>query len=466
MWFEHSIVGWLNRMNQPLQLPPMAGLTLGHLTDNPSHAVVWAHNRRAEHACVVGKTGSGKTHFMEYLAWQLMSQNEPFVFLDYHGDATDHLVRLAARSPEGAARLLIVDPTDPHVSPGLNPLETMDADERSVFGRASELSAILRQRWGVEAFGARTEELLRNTLFVLAATHQTLVEAPRLLTSPEFRAQLVSQITHPEVLDYWHDRYEPLSEAMKGAFREPLLNKVTAFLTEPACRHLLGQRQSTINFAAAINEGRWIVVNLAKGKLREHAHTLGNLIFARLQFDILARANVAPERRRLFTVFCDEVQNLAENDLATLLAEGRKFQVSLTTGHQYWDQLSHELRGALLSAGTHVFFRLSSSDAGILASELSVGAKQRYHRELTLLARGQAVGRVGSGAPVTFTVPPLPSIRTSADRIRALRDVAVQRCSRSRDQVEADIRARRDIVRVVTRPAPVTHDANDGQHGW
>ena len=29
--------------------------------------------------------------------------------------------------------------------------------------------------------------------------------------------------------------------------------------------------------------------------------------------------------RRLFALFCDEVQNLAENDLVTLLAEGRKF---------------------------------------------------------------------------------------------------------------------------------------------
>ncbi len=466
MWFEHSIVGLLNRMNQPLQLPPSAGLTLGHLTDNRSHAVVWAHNRRAEHACVVGKTGSGKTHFMEWLAWQLMCQREPFVFLDYHGDATEHLVRLAANSPDAVGRLLIVDPTDPVVSPGLNPLETATGDERAVFSRASELSSILRQRWNVDAFGARTEELLRNTLFVLAATNQTLVEAPRFLTSREFRAHLLSQVTHPEVLDYWNDRYEPLSEGMKGAFREPLLNKVTAFLTEPACRHLLGQRQSTINFAAAIDEGRWIIVNLAKGKLREHAHTLGNLIFARLQFDILARANVSPERRRLFTVFCDEVQNLAENDLATLLAEGRKFQVSLTTGHQYWDQLSHELRGALLSAGTHVFFRLSSNDAGILSSELSVGGKQRYHRELTLLTRGQAVGRVGSSAPVTFTVPPLPATRTSAAQLRALRDAAVQRCSRSRAQVEADIRSRREVARPMAAVTPQRHDPNDGQQGW
>ncbi|MGH9203299.1 MAG: hypothetical protein ACRD2A_18885, partial [Vicinamibacterales bacterium] len=197
----------------------------------------------------------------------------------------------------------------------------------------------------------------------------------------------------------------------------------------------------------------------------EHAHTLGNLIFAKLQFEILARANVAQGQRRLFTIFCDEVQNLAENDLATLLAEGRKFRVSLITGHQFWEQLSKELRGALLSAGTHVFFRLSSNDAAVLSSELSVSAKQRFHRELTQLPRGQAIGRIGSGPPLSFTVPPLPEVRATTDRLRALREVSVSRYSRPRAHVENEIRTRRE-PRPATPAIETRHDSDDGQHGW
>jgi hypothetical protein len=307
----------------------------------------------------------------------------------------------------------------------------------------------------VSAFGARTEELLRNVLFVLAATHYTLVEAPLLLTSHAFRQRLV-------------ERYEPLSEGMKAAFREPLLNKITAFLTESASRHLLGQQRSTLRFSEAIDAGQWIVVNLAKGKLREHAHTMGNLIFARLQFDVLARANVPEASRQLFTVFCDEVQNLAENDLSTLLAEGRKFRVSLITGHQFWEQLPKELRGALLSAGTHVFFRLSSNDAGVLASELSVGARQRYHRELTVLPRGQALVRAGAAAPVAIDVPSLPRLIRSRTEVAAVRERAIRRCSRWRNDVEAEIRDRRQqATELPTAPTRINHDGTaEGQQGW
>src|SRR5258706_5732397 len=248
MWFEHTFVDLLNRFNRRGKPTTQAGLTLGSLTDNPSHTVVWTTVRRPEHACVVGKTGSGKTHFMEWLACQLMERSEPFVFFDYHGDATERLVALATRFSNADQRLVVIDPTDSQSSPGLNPLESTGADGSTVFGRTSELAAILRQRWQVDAFGPRTEELLRNTLFVLAATNHTLVEAPLLLTSQAFRTRLVSQLTQPDILDYWMSRYEPLSEAMKGAFREPLLNKITGFLTEPSCRHLLGQQVSTLRF--------------------------------------------------------------------------------------------------------------------------------------------------------------------------------------------------------------------------
>lgn len=466
MWFEHLAVSLLNRLNTPRRFVADAGLTFGFLEPD-AHPVVWPNARRAEHLCVVGKTGAGKTHFFEYLAYQLVETREPFVFLDYHGDATGHLVRLAAESPDVAQRLTIIDPAHPDHSPGINPLEVDPQDARAAFARSAQVASILHQRWRVDAFGPRTEELLRHTLYVLAACGQTLVEIPAFLTSTPFRQQLLAQITHPEILDYWHQRYEPLSDAMKAQVREALLNKVTALLTDPCCRHLLGQPRSTVRFAEAIDAGQWIVIHLPKGLLGEHAHTLGNLLFARLQFDILARTAIPHAQRRLVTVFADEVQNLAENDLATLLAEGRKFQVSLVTGHQYWDQLSKELRGALLSAGTHVFFRVSSSDASTLAAELSVSGKGRYQSELTLLLRGQAIARIGAGQPLTLKVPPLRTPPSTARRLADLRLTATTRHSRSRVEVEREIRARREVIPPLDLDTALNQETHDeGQTHW
>lgn len=71
---------------------------------------------------------------------------------------------------------------------------------------------------------------------------------------------------------------------MKSAFREPLLNKITAFLSEPGARHLLAQQVSTIDLSAIMREQKCLIIRLSKGRLREHAHTIGNLVFAQLQF--------------------------------------------------------------------------------------------------------------------------------------------------------------------------------------
>src|SRR5438552_4876021 len=187
---------------------------------------------------------------------------------------------------------------------------------------------------------------------------------------------------------------------MKGASREPLLNRVTAFLTEPAARHLLAQSKSTVDVSRVMREQQWLIIRLPKGRLREHAHTLGNLLFAQLQFAALAREALPVHERRTFTLVCDEVQNLAENDLGTLVTEGRKFGISVITANQFWEQLPKELRGCLLSAASHICFRVSSADAHVLAGELSLERQSRLTLELTELYRGEAVARL-AGAGVS-----------------------------------------------------------------
>jgi Type IV secretion-system coupling protein DNA-binding domain len=428
------------------------GLLLGTTLDSSARPVHLPDARRFEHVVIVGKTGVGKTHCLEQLANQHFERREGFCFIDYHGDATDHLVRLAARYPDAEHRLALIDPTDPDRSPGLNPLEITDGGEQVAFSRSAELAAILKQRWGVETFGARTEELMRNTLYTLAANGYTIIEASLLLTSRTFRSRLVAQLTNPEVVAYWQERYEPLTDPMKAVFREPLLNKVSGFVTDPASRHLLGQQTSTLNFAEAMSDGRWVLINLSKGRLRDHAHTLGNLIFARLQFDVMARAHLPEQSRRLYSVFCDEVQNLAENDLMILISEGRKYRISLFTANQFWEQLPRELRAALLSAGTHIFFRVSAHDASTLAAELSTQGRTRYIQQLTGLPRGQAVVRVGWEPPALVRVPALVGKNPPAPQVTRLYRHAAVSYSRPRAQIEAEIRQRRQHALSIAEP--------------
>jgi hypothetical protein len=423
--------------------------------------------RRPEHAVVLGKTGVGKTHLLELLATQCMERRNGFAFFDFHGDATTHLLAMAATHEAVSERLVIIDPTDPDRSPGLNPLEITDGGDGERFGRVSELSSILRQRWGMDSFGARTEELLRNALFTLAANHLTLVELPVLLTQTDFRNTAVLGVTNDDVRSYWRDRFEPLSEPMKASFREPILNKTTDFIGTPWIRHLIGQPVSTVRLSEAMQTGKWLLINLSKGILREHAHTLANLIFAKLQFDIMARIRHPQSERQLFTIICDEVQNLSENDLVLLLTEGRKFAVSLITANQFWEQLPRSLRGALLATGTQIFFRLSAADARVLGPELSTSGR-RYAELLNSLPRGEAIVRIGADAPLHLRIPRLPSPNRQAD-VERLRSLSATRYTRSRLDIERDIHARRTFTydrEPPNRQTPPTVPTDGGQHDW
>jgi hypothetical protein len=462
MWFEDLTSSLLNRLFPKPSGATPAGIFVGTQVDPPHTLVVFPDRHRNQHLVVVGKTGFGKTHALEFVVTQLAERGEGFAFFDFHGDASLSLIGRLLQRPRAEERLIVVDPSHPTRSPGINVLAS-HAAEADRFRKVSEIASILRQRWGVDSFGARTEELLRNGLYTLAGTGRTLADLPKLLTDAAVRRGLADEVEHPDVQSYWRDRYEPLSEGMKAAFREPLLNRVTAFLTEPAARHLLGQSESTVDVSEVMRHQQWLIIRLPKGRLREHAHTLGNLLFAQLQFAALAREALPLLERRTFTLVCDEVQNLAENDLGTLITEGRKFGISIITANQFWEQLPKELRGALLSAASHICFRVSSADAGILAGELNLERRSRLTVDLTNLARGEAIGRFGSEPVMRFRVPALPVVSpVSATVLESL----IAPITRPREEIERQLRQP-----ALAEASPVSSTAEsplvkEGQHDW
>lgn len=461
MWFEDLTAQVMNAVFRQAPRRPPPGLLLGYTLDSHDR-VVFADPIRCQHAVVLGKSGSGKTYLLESLATQLAERGEGFAFLDFHGDASLSLISRLLGLPNAADRLVILDPSHATRSPGINVLEASH-DEGDRFRRVSELSTILRQRWGVDAFGARTEELLRNSLYTLAANGGTLADLPALLTDTPVRRAMCGRLEHADIQAYWSNRYEPLSEAMKGAFREPLLNKVTGFLTEPAARHLLGQPTSTIDVSRVIARQQWLILRLPKGRLREHAHTLGNLVFAQVQFALLGRDTLPPSARHTFTLLCDEAQNLAENDLQTLLTEGRKFGCSVISANQYFEQLPKELRGALLSAHSHLCFRVNSTDAHIFAGELSLERRHRLAIDLTQLSRGEAVGRLGHDPVVRFRVPTLPRVSSVS---RARFDELIAPVTRDRREIEQTLRRTAGPLVASDTPIAAAVPVEEGQDAW
>src|SRR5258708_6370381 len=272
------------------------------------------YTKRAEHEAVLGRTGTGKTSLLRHLAEQDVDSDLGFLFFDLHGDTTPFLLRLIARQEvrrrvDLSTKLIVIEPGDPEWSVGLNVLER--GTGLQTFRQVSEFTEILKRRWNLDQLGPRTEELLRNTLHLLADNNLTLLETAPLLTNEAFRTACLRQSTNPEVEGYFRHRFDQASEAMQAVLRDPVLNKVSGFVADPRFRHMVGQRRSTFSLLEAIDSGYWVILNLDKGRLSEEAASASALFLTQPHNSLCA-----PRRRQLLPLSSDVVRNMGADDFA------------------------------------------------------------------------------------------------------------------------------------------------------
>lgn len=440
---------WNGSVTRKKQRAKHQGLDLGaRLVDGEANGhVTIPHEKRMEHLAILGRTGTGKSSLLKQMGRCDIEALLGFVNFDFHGDTTNFLLGAIADEEKRLGRdlsdrLIVIDPSDPQWAVGMNPLEGKRGGNR--FVQIAEFAAVLRERWQLDTFGARTDELLRNTLYVLADAGLTLLELAPLLTHAGFRARCLKHLENPEVRQYFELRYDSQSDAMKATMAEPILNKTSAFTADPCFRHIVGQR-STFSILDAMDEGRWVLVNLHKGRLGEQAATLGSLFFTAATNALFAR-----RKRDLFTLYCDEVQNLVANGsrIDTVLSEARKFGVSVCSANQFLDQYPADVRAAILSIGTHIFFQLSPADAQQIANALD-GGKQ-LAETLKNLPRRHFVLKSGHLPSVEGVAPKLWMPKADP---QDLYNRSMARWARKRSDIEEDIRKRQGLATRTTGEA-------------
>ncbi len=444
-FIEKKIAGLLNRHLRRSPLPDnRAQLDVGQLVidgDVRPMRIGIEQTRRAESIAILGKSGSGKSSLIQHLVEQDLNTSRGFAFFDLHGEASDAVLRyIASREAtlgiDLSERVIVIDPADPEYSVGLNPLRGQTAEDR--FVQIAEFSQILRQRWHLESFGARTDEVLRNALYVLSESNLTLAELALLLGNNVFRTTCLQNIRNDDVKQYFELRYNTASDAMRAVLAEPILNKTSAFISDPRFRHILGQQHSTFSLVEAMDNGFWIILKLDKARLGEQALTLGSLFLAKLKHALFSR-----RRRDLFTLYCDEIQNLVAIDagIETMIGEARKFAVGIVSANQFLSQYPPEMRDAILAVGSHIFFQLSGPDAQQIATMLDGG--KPLAELLKNLPRRHAVVKTVSERWREAVVPVL---RTSKADIADLCRRSRARWARPRGEIDAEIRARHAAV--------------------
>jgi type IV secretory pathway TraG/TraD family ATPase VirD4 len=322
---------------------------------------------RFSHIYIVGKTGTGKSTLLEIMALHDLALGNGFALIDPHGDLVE---RIAARIPDHRRSEVIYfnapDPVQPY---GYNPLRHVRADRITL--AASGFLEAFEKLWP-EAWGVRMEHILRNVLMaLLERPGTTMHDILRMLSDKSFRREVARSLQNQTVRTFLEKEFERFSFGYRADGTAPIQNKVGAFLADPLLNRILTAAPQDLHIRQIMDQGRVLLVNLAKGRMGEDSSSLlGALLVTTIGLAAYSRADARAASRRDFFVYIDEFQTFTTLSLANMLAELRKYRIGFAIAHQYLHQLEPDIRHAVLgNVGTLISFRVGAEDAPYLARE-------------------------------------------------------------------------------------------------
>ncbi|MFZ3168279.1 MAG: type IV secretion system DNA-binding domain-containing protein [Candidatus Methanoperedens sp.] len=383
MWFLDWILGSkketrtetdekLTESEETTDLPTEDVLELGwYWSENKNElqmAKIKEKDRRT-HLYVIGASGAGKSKFLESLIRQDILNKKGFGLIDPHGDLAEEIkgfLAMVLPEEEAEERVVYIDPANEEYTIAFNPLEKIEGVSSAEI--AAELIEAFKKIW-YDSWGARMEDLLRNTLISLIESELTLVHLPRFLTDEDFRLNILDKVKHPITKQYF-TRFNNLSPKTRDEWMESTLNKVNAFLSDDRLRDMFSFKKSSFSLREIMDDSRILLLKLDRGRLKENADLVGSLFMTKLKLAAFSRSGVPKEQRVQFYLYIDEFQNFATKTFIELLSEARKYGLSLVLAHQNLSQLPKDLQDSILTnCGIQASFRISRRDAKTMAKE-------------------------------------------------------------------------------------------------
>lgn len=449
-------INWLMAKRAPAsgEIPSTGDLWLGvNIFRDVMKPIYLNRDDRRRHMYVIGKTGTGKSWFLQQLALQDIINGEGLAFLDPHGDSAEWLIeRIPAHRLED---VIYWNPADVERPFGFNIIEFYnEQDKHRVVNAFLGLMTKMFDPHNQGITGPRFERAVRNAMLtVMEQPGATLVEVMRILTDQKYADKLIPLIKDDMVRRYWTDEIANTQEFHKSEILGYIVSKFDRFITNKLTRNIFGQSKSGFDMRWAMDNQKIIIVNLAKGLIgEENAQFLGLLLVPRILSAAMSRANINERDRKDFYLYVDEFQNFSTEDFAQILSEARKYKLNLIVANQYITQIDEKIRDAVFgNVGTAVSMKVGTTDAQFLetfytpvfnANDL-VNLENR-NAYVKIINKGESppsfsISTDYRNAP--FKIPMEPDPRT-ADIVKTLSRF---RYGRDRAMVEAEIRERAEL---------------------
>ncbi len=324
---------------------------------------------RLNHIYVIGKTGTGKSTLLLNMAISDIQRGNGICLIDPHGDIAEKILEYVPE--ERITDVIYFNPADEGHVIGFNPLH--DIPQGHVHLVVAGLIATFKKIW-IDSWGPRLEYILRYALLTLCQyPNATLLDIQPLLTNYDFRKKILSYCTDQYLLAFWYNEFDKYTPQLRAEAISPILNKTGLFTAINNLRNIIGQQTNSFRIDEVMDTGKILICNLSKGKLGEDATTiLGSMLVNAIHLAALQRAAQEEESRKPFYLYVDEMHSFISLSIADILAEARKYKLSLFLAHQYIEQIHEKIRYAIFgNVGTMIIFRVGADDAKYLAQEVN-----------------------------------------------------------------------------------------------
>lgn len=322
---------------------------------------------RLGHIYCIGKTGTGKSTLLLNMAISDIERGNGICIIDPHGDIATAILDYVPE--ERVNDVIYFNASNTEYPIAFNPIHNIHPSNYNLV--ASNLITTFKKIWA-DSWGPRLEHILRFSLLsLLHYPKATLLDIQPLLTDIYFRNGVLNYVIDPGILNFWKNEFEKYTPALKSEAIAPILNKTGLLIASLPLRNIVGQHESSFQMQDVVDNRKILICNLSKGIIGEEASSLlGAIILTAIQSAALHRASYDSEKRVPFYTYVDEMHSFATLSFMDILAEARKFGLSLFLAHQYIEQLDERIRSAIFgNVGTLISFRVGAKDAEYLAKE-------------------------------------------------------------------------------------------------
>ena len=371
-------------------LPPAVGelaggAAVGTTSEADREPVHFPDDLLGRHHLYVARTRMGKSTLMRHIVGHKLKRKaegldrDAIVVVDPHADLVQAILEETPEELTDQVRL--IDLADPSGAPGINLLDARVFADRD--RTADSVVRVARGLW--EQWGPRMQSILEHTVKTLheANSHpltepdrqHTILDGLRLLTDDGFRAEVLTRISDPYLLEWWARDFGGWRREYRAEALAPVQTRLSYYASSRRARAILGQPQSTIDLRQTILEGGILLVSTAQGSVgRDVAALVGASLLNLVDSVIREQERLHVHQRRGALVVVDEMQTIPGVEFESMLAELGKYGASFVLATQSLaklQDLSPTMRHTLMAnVGCLCVFQVSGEDARDLLWEL------------------------------------------------------------------------------------------------